>query len=530
MEKNKKYAIIDLFAGAGGMSFGFEQQGHFEVIAFVENNPNACETFKKNHSSESKVLIEEHNIVKLNFLDFKNKAGKIDVVIGGPPCQGFSNANRQKSKLISLNNSLVKKFIEAVLILEPKIFVMENVAMLSSSVHKFFKTNSEKTNDLKIYQESIVIFENNPDGEQIKDFLSRENIKNYFFNENYLALLKLLKRNISNEKRRTRYFEKYKDEVIKYLSVYKEKIENAPVIGEYIANDLKAVIEDYKNVTTQKIDNLNKLIEFAKAISLMNELIENDIQYELKIDGVEVKAELEYYTVINYIEREFKEKYVTKPQVLNAMHYGVPQERKRFIMIGIKKELMKEVEFPIGAFQKPRTVRDAIFDLEDIEPQKEVKTFPIIRQKLEENEKSFLYYLQAGKTEIHNHINTNTKETAMERFKAIKAGENFHSLDKKLKENTYTNSERTQKTIYLRLEYDKPCGTVVNVRKSMWIHPTKNRAISIREAARLQSFPDSFIFEGSKDSQYQQVGNAVPPLLAKAIADKIYTILCEEEK
>lgn len=68
-------------------------------------------------------------------------------------------------------------------------------------------------------------------------------------------------------------------------------------------------------------------------------------------------------------------------------------------------------------------------------------------------------------------------------------------------------------------------GTVVNVRKSMWIHPTKDRAISIREAARLQTFPDSFVFYGSKDKQYQQVGNAVPPVLAKAIAEKLLTYL-----
>ena len=109
----------------------------------------------------------------------------------------------------------------------------------------------------------------------------------------------------------------------------------------------------------------------------------------------------------------------------------------------------------------------------------------------------------------------------MERFKLIKQGQNFHSLDKSHKENTYTNIARTQNTIYLRLDYSTLSGTVVNVRKSMWIHPTKDRALSIREAARLQTFPDSFVFCGSKDSQYQQVGNAVPPMLAEAIANKL---------
>lgn len=121
---------------------------------------------------------------------------------------------------------------------------------------------------------------------------------------------------------------------------------------------------------------------------------------------------------------------------------------------------------------------------------------------------------------LYNHVSTATTPTALERFKAIKPGDNFHSLSNELK-TTYSDIDRTQNTIYLRLKYDEPSGTVVNVRKSMWIHPILNRAISIREAARLQTFPDSFMFCGTKDSQYQQVGNAVPPILAKAIAEHL---------
>ena len=113
----------------------------------------------------------------------------------------------------------------------------------------------------------------------------------------------------------------------------------------------------------------------------------------------------------------------------------------------------------------------------------------------------------------------------MDRFKALKQGENFHALNDSLKTNTYTDASRTQRTIYLRLNYDEPSGTVVNVRKSMWIHPTLDRAISVREAARLQTFPDSFVFCGTKDKQYQQVGNAVPPIMARAIADHLAKVL-----
>ena len=132
--------------------------------------------------------------------------------------------------------------------------------------------------------------------------------------------------------------------------------------------------------------------------------------------------------------------------------------------------------------------------------------------------------MRKGSTGVKNHISTKTSDVAMQRFKAIEQGKNFHSLDAALK-GTYSKPERTQKTIYLRLDPNKVSGTVVNVRKSMWIHPILDRAISVREAARLQSFPDSFVFHGPKDSQYQQVGNAVPPLLAEGIAEQVLKIV-----
>lgn len=126
---------------------------------------------------------------------------------------------------------------------------------------------------------------------------------------------------------------------------------------------------------------------------------------------------------------------------------------------------------------------------------------------------------------LFNHVMTQSKETALKRFTALAEGQNFHDLKSEMKEDTYTNVTRTQNTIYMRLKYDEPSGTVVNIRKSMWIHPTINRALSIREAARLQTFPDSFVFTGAKDAQYQQVGNAVPPMLANAIANKVLELL-----
>ena len=215
--------------------------------------------------------------------------------------------------------------------------------------------------------------------------------------------------------------------------------------------------------------------------------------------------------------------YILNEGTLNAIHYGAPQRRERFIIVGVKKDVNRKYIFPEVQFKEGeyRTVHDAISDIQDIEPATEVNGNYI---ELEPHPDAVGLEKELRGRLLYNHITTATRTTAMERFKALKSGENFHDLDPALK-TTYSNADRTQNTIYMRLKYNEPSGTVVNVRKSMWIHPELDRAISIREAARLQTFPDSFIFEGTKDSQYQQVGNAVPPYLARAIAESILAVL-----
>ena len=214
--------------------------------------------------------------------------------------------------------------------------------------------------------------------------------------------------------------------------------------------------------------------------------------------------------------------YIQRGNTINAEWFGVPQERRRFIVIGIRRDVYEckniELTLPNGLMvDRVPNVGDAILDLSSYEVgYKPVYTpLPYIRQ---EGLSEYALEMRAKSTCVKNHVTTSTTDRAMERFKKIQQGKNFHSLDIADKD-TYAKPDRTQNTIYLRLDPRKTCGTVINVRKSMWIHPTLDRAITVREAARLQSFPDSFEFIGSKDSQYQQVGNAVPPLLAKGIAN-----------
>ena len=124
----EKYKVIDLFAGAGGLSLGFRQTQRYEIKAAFENKKPFQETYKKNHPN----VDVYGDVCSADYKKIEEKYGKIDVVIGGPPCQGFSNANRQKNHAISQNNMLVKQYLRAILELRPKAFIMENVSMLKS--------------------------------------------------------------------------------------------------------------------------------------------------------------------------------------------------------------------------------------------------------------------------------------------------------------------------------------------------------------------------------------------------------------
>lgn len=87
--------------------------------------------------------------------------------------------------------------------------------------------------------------------------------------------------------------------------------------------------------------------------------------------------------------------------------------------------------------------------------------------------------------------------------------------------DNYKNIDNCHSGIYRRLQWDKPSVVISNFRKNMLIHPEENRGLSVREAARLQSFPDHYVFYGRLGVQQQQVADAVPPIMAKHLADKI---------
>ena len=527
-----KYSVVDLFAGAGGLSLGFLQTGKFEIKAAFENNPDMQATYKKNHPG-TEVL---GDVCAADYNAIKDKYGDIDVVIGGPPCQGFSNANRQKNHAISMNNMLVKQYIRAILELSPKAFVMENVSMLKSDVHRFFMTKKDrefikkygiptKITPLLLLEKKYIF-----DGaeEIVSDPMM---IEKYLWPEEHYKLLNVIYKATKNSKKLVKALSKHKAALMKIAE------KHISSTNDYILSHDSAAfsaVMDYYHSNQKKTDeekiaqNIHDEIECTVMIQRMlgkaHEIYSNDIIVEKYDDNHDLTAEIKSFAVFDYLTSILESEehgYVIDHNVLCAADYGAPQKRNRFVVMGVKKTIAKRVALPSPELDRDdyKTVRDAISDIEDVDPVTDVANDVGIELKTK-SLKGLAGELRDSER-LYNHVITKTTPTAMERFKAIKQGENFHSLDESLKTNTYTDVSRTQNTIYLRLDYDEPSGTVVNVRKSMWIHPVKDRAVSIREAARLQTFPDSFIFCGTKDKQYQQVGNAVPPVLAKAIANKL---------
>lgn len=527
MNMDHKYKVVDLFSGAGGLSLGFLQTRKYDIKVAFENNPNMQETYRHNHLN----VDVRGDVCEADYEEIQKQYGNIDVVIGGPPCQGFSNANRQKNHAISQNNMLVKQYIRAIRELQPKAFVMENVSMLRSDVHRFYldEADAKLIGQYKISMTptKLILLDKEYVFEGALEIVNnKEKISKYLWPEDEYAALNVIFKATKNTYKLIAALKKYKKILLNIAEshinenteyyIYKKNADAFLAIKAYYQGEYNL---DYLQSAIVPAIMIQRML--SKAL----EIFDNHLVVDYYSAEENLFAEIRSYAVFDYLQAILgaePNNYAINADVLCAADYGAPQKRKRFIVMGIKKNLTNKVKLPQGSFTEEnyRTVRDAIGDLELVVPVTNVSDDVGIPLS-EVSEISELGQQLRDTDCLYNHIITNTRETAMKRFKALKQGQNFHSLDDALKTNTYTDVKRTQNTIYLRLDYDKPSGTVVNVRKSMWVHPVLDRAVSIREAARLQTFPDSFIFCGTKDKQYQQVGNAVPPIMAKSIAKKL---------
>lgn len=401
IDKKDYYTVVDLFAGAGGFGLGFQlANNHFKLLCSLEVDNWAVETLNANNT-------QNHKIIHGNIRDY-NTTEKIklacpespDIIVGGPPCQGFSHAKGKKDPL-DPRNTLFKNFAQWVEVLKPKVFVMENVRGLLSG---------------------------------------------------------------KNEK------------------------------GE-------------------------KVIE----------IIKNTFQ------------ELGYK--VNIWE-------------LNAANYGVPQLRERIFIVGGLTDLLlppqithyipnqiENLNIDVEKLECAITVSQAIGDLPELEAGEgnEVGTYVNLPNT------DFQQLCRGNSTLLYNHVTMKHTKRLVKRYEQILDGQALSEISEELKVRKRNGNGEISNSVfssnYRHLKPDMISYTIPASFYSNFIHPTQPRNITAREAARLQSFPDYYIFKGKRTqisskllsqldkqdenylSQYNQIGNAVPPLLAKAIALRIFDYL-----
>ncbi len=231
--------------------------------------------------------------------------------------------------------------------------------------------------------------------------------------------------------------------------------------------------------------------------------------------------------------------------VLDSADFGVPQKRKRFFILATRFDSWN-LRFPTMPNVERVTVGDAIIDLPDVIPNsgvegKEYNVRSSSYSRLMRNDE-FWRRTQLSSSEIMNHLPMKHRECTLKRFALLRPGESLKSLFDRYdgEEREKLQSQRIlPKKMFIKRNYRLPLNelapTVTSHCLDEFVHPTSNRALTVRECARLQSFPDSYNFAGgpyivphinrSVQDKYEQIGDAVPPLLAYAWGKVIISIL-----
>jgi DNA-cytosine methyltransferase len=247
------------------------------------------------------------------------------------------------------------------------------------------------------------------------------------------------------------------------------------------------------------------------------------------------------FSVVEHLAQRMRTAgYEVFPKLLDAVWYGVPQYRSRLFLLGLRRDLGYSREdfgdwgpFPVpshgpGCSRPYVTVREAIADLPrigngvDVDERlyRELSTRELQRRP-------FVKVMRSGarRDVILDHVTSKHAKYVIDRYRRIPEGGNWQDIADTL--TNYADVQRTHSNIYRRLKWDEPSITIGHYRKSMLVHPSQDRGLSLREASRLQSFPDWFRFWGGGSEKsgimhkQQQLANAVCPLVTKALAEFI---------
>ncbi len=403
--------IVDLFSGAGGLTFGFYYR--LRNNEFVKNRKNsfvfaneidlyAAEAFKANYPD---IKMVNKDIKELSDNHIQELLGNepVDLIIGGPPCQSFSTVGQ---RVFDEKATLYREYLRLLKIAKPKVFLFENVKGILSMRETYY----EKDSDGKIVYE-------------VK--------KN---------------KNTGSERR----YPKVKGYGRKIIDIIKE--------------------------------------EFGH--------IDDDLGYSISCE------------------------------VLNTVDYGVPENRERVIVVGIRKDLDLKWEYPEAKKGNKLTIKDAISDLPKVLENQSIEKYNLPPQN------DFQELMRRGSEKLTEHYCGTYGDKIRTVIQNVKQGQGKDDFNKLIEEGKIDKKYQLTSgyhNTYSRLIEDQPSPTITNNMTSpssiRCIHYKQNRALTPREGARIQTFPDWFEFRGGSGSVTTQIGNAVPPLMALELAKQIEKVM-----
>ncbi len=575
---DKTLTYVSLFSGAGVGCYGLLEEG-FECVAtneILEKRLNIQRINRKCKLDESyisgdikKPETKEKILKQIGFYSKKFGNDRVDLVVATPPCQGMSVANHKKKNDEIKRNSLVVESIDLIKQIKPRFFILENVP-------SFYKTGCIDKNDNLLEIGSMI--EQNLSG----DYMLYDeviNFKNFGANSSRTRTLvigvckefkdftsaleffpdfkqeKTLKEVIGSLKPLTwgeydstdfyhsfRTYPKHMQEWIKDLKEGQSAFENTElnkkphrIVGNKIVLNVSKNGDKYKRQKYHSVAQtleINMIIGRSPCQGFSNKgknLGLKDPRNFLFLEYIEIVKAIkpEIFIIENvkniiscakgYFLEEIKERlnalgYQLSYQILNAKDYGVPQNRERAFIVGASRF---GFDFNLLEPSQSVNIQDAISDLAYLCSNEGA----FESDYLNPIQSNYQALMRKDSPKLYNHQATNHSQAALEKLKLINKEQGKECLPKNL------HGKQQFKSTWGRLNWNKISPTIdtrfdtpSNGTNS---HPELHRSITPREAARIQSFSDNYIFYGNKTSVCKQIGNAVPPLLALALGKAI---------